>query len=81
LNWSLQPPYSPDLAPSDFYLFSNLKRWLTAKRFYSNKELVAETEDYFGKLPYDYFMDGIKKLENFETRCIDLKGMYVEKKT
>ena len=38
-----QPPYSPDLSPSDFYLFPNLKRWLTGQQFYSNEELIAET--------------------------------------
>ena len=27
------PPYSPDLAPSDYYLFPNLKRWLINKKF------------------------------------------------
>lgn len=74
-----QPPYSPDLAPSDYYLFPNLKRWLTGKRFYSNEDLIAETEAYFGDLPIEYFSDGIKKLENRWTRCIDLKGEYVEK--
>ena len=31
----LHPPYSPDLATSDYYLFPNLKKWL-AGRFYSN---------------------------------------------
>ncbi|XP_033231983.1 uncharacterized protein LOC117182967 [Belonocnema kinseyi] len=71
-----QPPYSPDLAPSDYYLFPNLKRWVTGKRFYSNEELIAETEAYFGDLPIEYFSDGIKKLENRWTRCIDLKGEY-----
>ncbi|XP_033221437.1 protein GVQW3-like [Belonocnema kinseyi] len=74
-----QPPYSPGLAPSDYYLFPNLKRWLTGKRFYSNEELIAETEAYFGDLPIEYFSDGINKLENRWTRCIDLKGEYVEK--
>ena len=29
------PLYSPDLAPSDFFLFPNLKIWLGAKRFSS----------------------------------------------
>ncbi|MCP6710980.1 hypothetical protein NL489_26900, partial [Klebsiella pneumoniae] len=32
------PPYSPDLAPSDYYLFPNMKKWLAGKRFYSNEE-------------------------------------------
>jgi hypothetical protein len=27
------PPYSPDLAPSDFYLFPKLKKELRGKRF------------------------------------------------
>ena len=30
------PPYSPDLALSDYYLFPNLKRWLCGRRFESN---------------------------------------------
>jgi len=38
-----QPPYSPDLAPSDFYLFPNLERWLTGKRFYLKVELSSKT--------------------------------------
>jgi len=30
-------PHSPDLAPSDYYLFPNLKRWFQGKRFTSRK--------------------------------------------
>ncbi|XP_033231999.1 uncharacterized protein LOC117182982 [Belonocnema kinseyi] len=74
-----EPPYSPDLAPSDYYLFLHLKRWLTGKCFHSNEELIAEPEAYFGDLPIEYFSDDIKKLENRWTRCIDVKGEYVEK--
>jgi [histone H3]-lysine36 N-dimethyltransferase SETMAR len=40
------PPYSPDLAPSDFFLFVDLKRMIAGKKFSSNKELIAETEAY-----------------------------------
>ena len=28
-----QPPYNPDLAPSDFHLFLHLKKFLGGKRF------------------------------------------------
>ena len=31
------PPYSPDLAPSDYFLFPNMKTWLGGKRFSSNE--------------------------------------------
>src|SRR5436190_12976832 len=39
LNFELLPhaPYSPDLAPSDYFLFPNLKKWLGGKRFANNK--------------------------------------------
>ena len=41
------PPYSPDLTPSDYWLFANLKRMLQGKRFGSNEEVISETEAYF----------------------------------
>jgi len=34
------PPYSPDLAPSDYHLFTKMKVWLATQRFNTNKELV-----------------------------------------
>ena len=43
----LHPPYSPDLAPSDYWLFADLKRILYGKRFGSNEEVISETETYF----------------------------------
>ncbi|XP_076172565.1 histone-lysine N-methyltransferase SETMAR-like [Ptiloglossa arizonensis] len=41
------PPYSPDLAPCNFFLFPNLKKWLSGKRFMSNKKVIGETQAYF----------------------------------
>ncbi|KAF7280391.1 hypothetical protein GWI33_006084 [Rhynchophorus ferrugineus] len=35
------------LAPSDYFLFSDLKRMLAGKKFSSNEEMIAETEAYF----------------------------------
>ena len=43
----LYPPYSSDLAPSDYWLFADLKRILQGKRFGSNEEIISETEAYF----------------------------------
>jgi histone-lysine N-methyltransferase SETMAR len=39
----LHPPYSPDLAPSVYFLFPNLKKWLGGKKFDSNDEIISET--------------------------------------
>ena len=40
-------PYSPDLSPSNYWLFADLKRMLQGKRFGSNEEVILETEAYF----------------------------------
>jgi hypothetical protein len=34
-NWELSdhPPYSPDLAPNDYHLFTYPKKWLRSQRF------------------------------------------------
>ena len=49
------PAYSPDLAPSDFFLFPNLKKDIRGRHFRSDEEVVAEVEDWFyGKDP-DFF--------------------------
>jgi histone-lysine N-methyltransferase SETMAR len=34
------PPYSPDLAPGNFHLFTYLKNWLRSQRFNNNQELM-----------------------------------------
>jgi hypothetical protein len=34
------PPYSPDLATSDYHLFTYLKNLLGSQRFNSNEELM-----------------------------------------
>lgn len=72
------PPYSPDLAPSDYYLFPNLKRWLQGKRFRSNEEVISEVEAYFADMDVSYYRKGIEMLETRYTKCIDLEGNYVE---
>jgi len=55
--------YSPDLAPSDYSLFPNMKKWLAGRRFYSN-EVIAETNlAYFAELDQSYYSEGLDKLE------------------
>ena len=41
IHWDIfeHPPYSPDLAPSDFFLFSKLKENLAGKRFANDEDL------------------------------------------
>jgi len=50
------PPYSPDLAPSGFFLFPRMKRDLKGKRFQNVEEVRKKNdggpEDYhFARVP------------------------------
>jgi hypothetical protein len=73
------PPYFPDLAPSDFYIFPKLKLFLADQRFSSNQEATAAVERYFADLTKNLYRDGIMALGHRWNKCISLKGDYVEK--
>lgn len=74
-----QPPYSPDLAPSDYYLFPNLKKWLGGKKFESNEQVIGAVNEYFEGLDESDYKNGITALEHRYEKCINLDGDYVEK--
>nr|XP_042903052.1 histone-lysine N-methyltransferase SETMAR-like [Parasteatoda tepidariorum] len=40
------PPYSPDLAPSDFHVFLHLKKFLSSGERFGNDEELSTTEEY-----------------------------------
>ena len=52
------PPYSPDLALRDYYLFADLKKMLQGKRFYSNEEIIIETNAYFEAKDKSFYKKG-----------------------
>ena len=54
------PPYSPDLASSDYWLFADLKRRLKRKRFGSNKEVISESKVYFEAKDKLFYKKGIE---------------------
>lgn len=56
------PQYSPDLAPCDFHLFADLKKY-AGKKFGSNDEVVAEPEAYFASKDKWFYKKGIEILE------------------
>ncbi|XP_015432649.1 PREDICTED: histone-lysine N-methyltransferase SETMAR-like [Dufourea novaeangliae] len=74
------PPYSPDLVPSDFHVFPKLKTFLAGKRYQTNEEAMEAVNEYFGDLEESHFRRvGVEKLEKRWTKCIELRGDYVEK--
>ena len=71
------PPYFPDLAPSDYWLFVDLKKMLQGKRCGSN-EVILETEAYFEAKDKSFYKKDIKLLEKHWNQCITLEGDYVD---
>ena len=57
------PPYSPDLASSDFHLFPNLKKFVSEKHLVSNEEIERAVDEYFNSLADSHFWEGIPILE------------------
>ena len=58
------PLYSPDLAPSDYYPFPNLKIWLCGRLLESNEEIKWKTKEYFGGFDKSSYLEGIQKLKD-----------------
>lgn len=52
------PPYSPDLAPSDYFLFPNLKKHLKGRKFSNDTEVIAAAEQYFSDKKSEFFWTG-----------------------
>ena len=72
------PPYSPDLAPSDNYLFADLKRMLKGKRYSSDEEVIVETNANFEAKNKLFYKKGIEMLEKRWTDCIGMEGDFVD---
>ena len=73
------PPYSPDLAPSDYYLFRNLKSHLRETRFWDDDELKAVTEAWFEDQIDNFYFKSIDCFKEKRAKCIEVKGDYMKK--
>jgi len=61
------PPYSPDLAPSDFFLFGVLKEKLSGSSFSSSEDLISKIRGKFAQLDKEMlhrvYFNWIERLE------------------
>jgi [histone H3]-lysine36 N-dimethyltransferase SETMAR len=55
-------PHSPDIAPSDFYLFRSLSSFLKNKQFESNDQLELELWLFFNSKDSNFYKEGIYRL-------------------
>ena len=74
----LHPPYSPDLAPIDFFLFSKLKKELRGQRYDDDDELMLAVEGFCKGHDSPFYREGLEALPRRWTKCIESQGDYVE---
>jgi len=72
------PPYSTDLAPSDFYLFRHLKKHVRRKRFCDDDEVKRAMESYLDSMPQEFYLTGLRGLFGQCLNCADVKVVTIE---
>ena len=62
LQWEVlpHPPYSPDLAPSDFHLFRSMEHLLCNQKFKSSDNVDLVVSQYIDLKNPKFFSDGFK---------------------
>jgi histone-lysine N-methyltransferase SETMAR len=79
LNWELSdyPPNSPDLALSNYHLFTYLKKWLGSQLFKNNK-LREGAKTWLSSQAGDFFDTGIQKLIPRYDKCLNSSSDYTD---
>jgi transposase len=72
------PPYSPDLAPADFYLFGHVKGRLKGQIVESREDLFEAIIEILRSIPMEKLMEAFLECERRLQRYIDIDGEYVE---
>uniref|UniRef100_A0A914EHZ2 Mos1 transposase HTH domain-containing protein n=1 Tax=Acrobeloides nanus TaxID=290746 RepID=A0A914EHZ2_9BILA len=71
-------PYSPDMAPSDFYLFRSLQHWLRERKFRTIEEMRESLTEFFDSKDRDWYHRGIHRLEEQWQKVIENNGEYFD---
>ena len=72
------PPYSPDLAPCDFWLFPNLKEKLRGCRYETIEEMKEAVTKVIDTLTQEDFHGVFQKFLERYNKCIAAGGDYFE---
>ncbi|GFT84373.1 transposase [Trichonephila clavipes] len=72
----MYPPYSPDLPPSDYYLFLALQNFLNDKKLGSREYCENRLLEFFANKDRDFYERGIRKLRLKWQQIIQQNGVY-----
>ena len=71
------PPYSPDLAPTDYHLFRSLGNSLRDKKFDDANDIQKYLTDFFASQSRDFCANGIRSLPTRWQMVVDNGGAYI----
>jgi len=72
------PPYSPDLAPADFFVFSKLKTTLKGRRFQTIEEIQENAIRELRTITESAFQEAFQQWKKCWERYIASRGDYFE---
>lgn len=72
------PPYSPDLAPCDFFLFPKIKSALKGTHFSMVEEVQAKTAELLRSLTESDMQKCFEQWKERMQKCVDSMGSYFE---
>jgi histone-lysine N-methyltransferase SETMAR len=78
LTWEvlLHPPYSPDLAPSDYHLFLSMANALGGVKLETREACENWLAEFFASKNQNFYERGILKLESRWRHVIEQNGVY-----
>ncbi|XP_055698617.1 histone-lysine N-methyltransferase SETMAR-like [Phlebotomus papatasi] len=79
MNWEIMPhpPYSPDIALSDYHLFRSLQNNLNGKKIKNVEDVKNHLDTFFNEKPRNFYESGIRKLVERWEWIAEHDGKYI----
>lgn len=80
LKWDVlpHPPYSPDIAPSDYHLFRSMQNHMPSTPFHSSEEVKNWVDSFLASKNEKFFQRGIRMLPERWEKIIASDGQYFD---
>ena len=80
LKWEVlpHPPYSPDIAPADYYLFRSIAHGLADQQFRSYEDIEKWLDSWIASKDEHFYRNGIRALPERWAKIVANDGQYFE---